>query len=347
MTSVSTESAAKPLLSPQQRWQTWRARLPQWTPAQRRLALIGGVLVIFLFCLFLLPYLLPLSGPKPVDPHQLADPNGHFVEINGIEVYYTHSPGEGMPVVLIHGQMGSTHTWQATIPALQEAGFDVYAIDLAGAGLSQKGLALDYSHPAQAELILAWMAALDIERAHLVAHAFGGNIAMTIALNHPERVEKLALAAPTFFYEGGGTQVPPFLFDLPFVERWARVFLQLVWPDAIGEQLRSAAKLDEAITDALIEDYSRALYTQDWDLSLIGLVRDYSDNALPKALSELRAPLLLVWGSRDGWAAPNSLDSVEDEFADLTRVEFAEVGHLPMHEVPDDFNAALIRFLQN
>lgn len=333
--------------SPQEQWQTFsNTKLPKLTRRQKWGGTAGVFVVFLVFVVFVLPYILPLTGPNALALGQLADPDGAFVEVNDQQLYFVHLAGDGETVLLLHGQGGSTLTWRETMPALQTAGYDVYALDLPGMGLSQKGLELDYSHPAIVETIIAFMESQGIEKADLVAHAFSGNIATQLVLSHPDRVNKLILIAPTLFYTPTA-EVPRFLFDMGFLKRWSRVMLQLVLPEAVGEQLRSATKKDEVVTDQLIADYSRILHTQDWDLSVLGMLRDSSHNALTGPIQNIQVPVLLMWGMGDGWATPNAADGMLRDFPDARLVKFEGVGHLPMHEVPADFNAALIQFLDN
>jgi pimeloyl-ACP methyl ester carboxylesterase len=222
----------------------------------------------------------------------------------------------------------------------------VYAIDLMGSGLSEKSWDIDYSHPAQMERLIAFMDAQNIQQSHLVAHAFGGNLATMIALSYPERVKTLVLVAPTLFF-GSTAQIPALVFDLPFLKRWTRVLIQLVLPDAVAEQLRSAVKEDDVVTSELVEDYSRGLSIEGWDEAAMGMARDFHKNALTISLTELQNPVLFMWGAEDGWASSSLIEDIQDELYSMERIDFEGVGHLPMHEVPEDFNAGLIEFLEN
>lgn len=336
-----------PSLTPQQRWQVFRQQhIPHWS--RRQCWVVFGLIVVlvFFFIALILPFLLPLAGPKAVAPSTLIDPNGAFVTLEGKSVYYVHYPADGETVILIHGLGGATVSWQATAPALQENGFDVYALDLLGAGLSEKGLDLDYSHPSQVSMIIQFMDTQGISEANFVSHAFGGNIVLMVAQNYPERVDHLVMVAPTVFTEAT-PQVSPFILDLPFVKRWTQVVMHFVVHEAVGEQLRSATKRDEVVTGQLIEDYGRVLYTADWDLAAIGMLRDSHLNTLPAPLQSIEQPVLLIWGTDDGWAPPENANGLLEKIPNATLIEFEGVGHLPMHEVPDAFNTALINFLDN
>jgi pimeloyl-ACP methyl ester carboxylesterase len=340
-------------MTPQQRWQDYRTRLPQLTRRQKW-GLVGASLGILMsLVVFVVPFALSLVGPDPQDPGSLADPNGLFWQMDDVTVYYVHWPAQTFetenkaPVVLLlHGQAGSSLTWRETGPALQKAGFDVYAVDLLGLGLSSKDYALDFSYPAQVEMLLRWMDALGIEQAHVVTHAFSANIAARLAQQHPERIQQLAFVAPTLFTEPSPT-LPRWLFDLPFLKRWMRVSLHWVVAEAIGEQLRSATKRDEVVTDQLIADYGRVLRTADWDLAVWGMLRDSHKNALSQPLADISQPVLLLWGAEDGWATPDHAPGLLEQLPNSCLVTFDGVGHLPMHETPAEFSASLITFFRN
>ena len=305
------------------------------------------VVALVVFVLLMVPYLLPLGGPPIVAPETLADDNGAFAEVDGETVYFVHAPGGARgAVLLIHGFGGSTVTWQQTVPALAEAGYDVYAVDLPGFGLSQKGWDTDYRHAAQARRVIGLMGQLGIDRAAVVGHSMGGSVAAHLALAAPERVNQLVLVdAAILSSDSGRFSVPNFVLDVPVVRRWAQFGLRRGIDSLFTDLLRDAAYQDGAITPALEDGYRRALHTPGWDTGLLGILRDAKDNDLPAPVSDIRIPTLILWGAEDTWVAPEDGARLESLIAGGQRVEFPAVGHLPMHEAPEDFNAALLGFL--
>ncbi|PJF43228.1 MAG: hypothetical protein CUN55_09160 [Phototrophicales bacterium] len=333
-------------LSPQQRWRNLQAKyIPTLTKRQQKLFVALSVILVLAFVLFVLPFLLPLAGPKPQSPQSLADDNGAFIEVEDTTIYYQHAKGNGPVVLLIHGQAGSTLTWRETLPSLHSAGYDVYALDLPGLGLSEKGLHINYSHGALAETVARFMEVMDISKAHIVAHAFSSNIAVILAQRYPTYVRSLVLVAPTIITTPT-TQIPSTLLEMPFLERWIRVLIRWVLPEAVGEQLRSATKNDDVVDDELIADYSRVMKTEGWEFTALGMIRDSHLNAIDAPLETLNIPAAVVWGTQDGWAPPTDgywiVEALSAEYYPLEGI-----GHLPMHEAVADFNAILMAFFDN
>lgn len=299
------------------------------------------------FGLIVLPYLLPLGGPEAVPPARLADPGGEFITLHDETLYVDHVPGSGEPVILVHGFGGSTVSWWQVIPALAEAGYDVYAVDLLGFGLSEKGWDHDYSHPAQAERLVALMDHWGLETATLVGHSMGGNVVAHVALAYPERVDRLVLVSAAIYGSSENMlPVPASLLDLPPARRWAQVILRGALNSMAGDLLASAANDESVIPPEILAGYERALRTPGWDTGLLAMTRDADRNGLPAPVNELRMPVLILWGQQDSWVSPEDGVRLEQEIPGAERLEFAGVGHLPMHETPDAFNAGLLEFLQ-
>lgn len=125
-------------------------------------------------------------GDLPPEP----EPTGTFAELDGRRIHLQEQAGEGTPVVLLHGLPGTAADFDAVLERLP--GRHTIAIDRPGYGHSDGGY-----HPLDEQLatIEALLDARGIDRAILVGHSYGGALALAFAARHPERVERLVLAA--------------------------------------------------------------------------------------------------------------------------------------------------------
>jgi pimeloyl-ACP methyl ester carboxylesterase len=114
------------------------------------------------------------------------------IRLHGHPVSY-YETGSGPVVLLVHGITSSADAWRNVTPALAED-YTVVAPDLLGHGGSAKPRG-DYSLGAYASGLRDLMAALGHERATVVGHSMGGGIAMQLAYQFPERVERMALVS--------------------------------------------------------------------------------------------------------------------------------------------------------
>jgi pimeloyl-ACP methyl ester carboxylesterase len=127
-----------------------------------------------------------------------------FIAVRDINIYYEeHGSREDPPLVVAHGLMGSIAISQrfAERPdALAAKGLHVFAYDARGHGRSgYTTRRSDYRWDALAEDMLAFMRAVGIERASIYGGSMGAGTALTLALAHPDAVEKLILMAPPPF----------------------------------------------------------------------------------------------------------------------------------------------------
>lgn len=124
-------------------------------------------------------------------------PDLQTIETNGIRLRVALA-GAGPLVVLIHGFPEGWYSWRHQIPALADAGYRVAAPDVRGYGGSDKPAPIEaYSLKTIAADISGLIGALGAERAAVVGHDWGGPIAYSTALLHPERVRAVAgLSAP-------------------------------------------------------------------------------------------------------------------------------------------------------
>ncbi len=119
------------------------------------------------------------------------------IQANGLNFHYQQA-GEGPDVLLIHGVTGDLSIWfLCQAMGVLARSFRVTAYDLRGHGYSDVPPS-GYTSADQAGDTLAIMDALEIERAMLVGHSFGGVIAMHAAALHPDRIEAVVLSDPSF-----------------------------------------------------------------------------------------------------------------------------------------------------
>ena len=132
-----------------------------------------------------------MSGNTPGD-------DGAWLTIAGLRYFYraigTENPGT-LPVVLIHGLGVSSDYWARLVPILA-ARRRVYALDLPGFGRTEDPPAI-WNGAVMAGAVAAWMDALGLRQAHVLAHSQGAQIAVELASHRPELVASLVLAGAT------------------------------------------------------------------------------------------------------------------------------------------------------
>lgn len=115
------------------------------------------------------------------------DDKGRYAEVNGLKMYY-EIHGTGRPLVLLHGAFG----WAVVYPTLAK-NRQVIAIELQGHGhTSDIGRPLTYEQ--MADDTAALLRHLKIEQADFFGYSMGGNVALAVAIRHPQLVRKLVTA---------------------------------------------------------------------------------------------------------------------------------------------------------
>lgn len=128
---------------------------------------------------------------------------------------YGKTAGEGPLVLGLHGwsQRNGWHTWKPLMEPLAQAGYRVVSVDMPGWGQSPALAAGKVSGDEAVRVVLALLDGLEAEKATLMGKSWGGGVALQVALDHPQRVERLILTAPAFrdFSRLGQLQAPVLL----------------------------------------------------------------------------------------------------------------------------------------
>lgn len=303
-------------------------------------------------------------------PQDLADPDGRFLDIDGISIYVQIQGQSDQPaVVLIHGFGGSSFTWRNSLPALADAGYYAVALDLPPFGLSDKSPDLDYSRSALADLVVKVMDYLEIDQAVIVGHSMGGGVTAYFGAQHPERVKGLVFVDGGVFEAmpqpsatateeaseqrtGGLSDLSGFMENIdpssPLAAALVRTFLT---PKRFTDILESAYGRKDVITDEVITGYQRPLLLEDWPQGLLAFSAAEEKN--PITLDELSAaveknniPVLIIWGGSDRWVSIELAKVMKTALKGASLITYEGVGHLPMEEETKQFNTDLVDFLK-
>lgn len=278
----------------------------------------------------------------PMAPLQHRTLHGHDV------AYRLEGSGEEV-LVLIHGMAGSSRTWRDCIPKLAER-YTILAPDLLGHGRSDKPSG-DYSLGAHASLVRDLLSSLHIDRATIVGQSLGGGVAMQFAYQHPEVCERLVLVN-----SGGlGRDVSWILrlLTLPGAELLLPVFVPGFvrdhgnnvsrWLHAKGVRPPRVAEMWSAYA-SLAESENRQAFLR--TLRSVVDAGGQTVSARDRLYLAAAMPTLIVWGDNDP-IIPMSHGVEAHEVMPGSRLEIFEgVGHFPHVEVPDEFVAVLIDFIE-
>lgn len=259
--------------------------------------------------------------------------HSHFVNVENARLHYQEFGDRTHPtLVLIHGFTASLFVWHKVAPLLADAGFHVVAVDLVGFGYSEKPRWFDYSIPSQAHMVSRFMNTLGIGRATLVGSSYGGAVAMNIALDHPEYVEKLVLIGTVCNDEvlshpilrlasirGVGEVITPFLVDS---RRMMRRRMR-------GTLSRSNHDL---ITDERISNTLRPLTAADGHHSVLATSRAWSACRLEDDAYLISQPTLIIWGEEDTAIGIHNGYKLHDSILHSRFVILKNCGHVPAEE---------------
>jgi pimeloyl-ACP methyl ester carboxylesterase len=270
------------------------------------------------------------------------------IRLHGHPVSYREA-GSGPVVLLVHGITSSSGAWVDVLPALAEH-HTVVAPDLLGHGGSAKPRG-DYSLGAYASGLRDLLAALGHDRATVVGHSMGGGIAMQLAYQFPERVERLALVS-----SGGlGREVGIVLraATLPGANVVLPLITRRVPRDAllgVGHVLRHLGLRTRADVrgtafglTSLSDDEARRAFVHTARSILDASGQRVS--ALDRLYLADGMPTLIIWGTRDPMIPVEHGLAASDAIPHSRLELFAGAGHYPFNEDPERFVAVLRDFM--
>ncbi|MBM4236453.1 MAG: alpha/beta hydrolase [Firmicutes bacterium] len=309
----------------------------------RGLKLIGLVVIGLLIILSIIPYLLPLQELPGKEFEPLYDSSA-VLAVEGVKLHYRQWAEDGAEgVFLVHGFSGSTFSWRYTAPALAEEGYRVIAVDLPGFGLSERNLNFSPTADHRAELLWSLLESLDSGSDwHLVGHSMGGGVVAAMALQRPDQVQSVTLAAGAIPAAGRGRS--SWIFHYPPLGRAVRHLATRVLLSEENVERALASAYGRAPTKDEFEGYYRPLLIKDSDAALVEMLKTRERDLLSD-LADLQTPVLLIWGEEDEWVRLEEGYKLNSLLKRAELVVLEGEGHCPMETAPLEFNSSLLRFL--
>ena len=243
-----------------------------------------------------------------------------------LAIYY-EAHGDGPAVLLTHSFAATGRMWTPQILML-ESNFRVVVWDMRGHGRTDSPIDPEsYSEDAALEDMVAILDVLGIQQAIVGGHSLGGYLSLAFHAKFPDRVAALLLSGTGPGYRKAGPR-----------EEWnARV--NMIADDVetgglAGMTVRSSEvdRTDHKSADGLVKA-ARGMLTQ-------------RDGSVMESLATIAVPTWISVGSNDlGFL--KSTEYLEAKIPGSVRTVFEGAGHSPSYEVPDEFNAALVSFLDS
>jgi len=272
-----------------------------------------------------------------------ADPR--YLRVGNLRISYTDA-GEGPAVLLLHGLGHSTHGWRKVVEPLAAAGYRVMAVDLPGFGWSDKPGG--YSLEGYVEFVRDWFDLHCIERATVIGNSMGGAITAAVAGLMPERVSAAVLVDPGGFGRDvswalrlAGLRVVRSALNLRLTPWRVRRALRFVYADTAlieDDEVERIIEISElpGSREAFVEIAHKVI-------GLRGLRPGLGLGDIPH---DITAPTLIVWGRQDRIIPLSHAQLAQQAIPDAELVVFDHCGHCPQLEVPEQFSAAVLDFLQ-
>jgi len=253
----------------------------------------------------------------PLPPAMPAAIDHGIVDSAGAHIYYArYGAVKSPPVILLHGGLGNSDHWAFELPALVDK-LGVIVIDSRGQGRSTRTKTAP-SYDAMADDVLAVMDHLSIDRASFVGWSDGGEIALKLAISHPDRVEKLFVFGTN--YDANGSKPRGNGRSATF-----NGYAQKCRTDY--ERLSPTPRQFDAVVDWLLPVWRNPM----------GFTKDQ--------LRTIKAPTIVADGDHDEVIVLDQVEEMAKLIPNAKLIVFKDTSHFALWQDPDDFARVLVDFL--
>jgi len=237
---------------------------------------------------------------------------------------YQESDGGQDILLLLHGLFGATGNFQA----IQKKFSDTYNVvtpilPIMSMPLKELGLG------GLVKYVESFIDHKGYKKVHIIGNSLGGHIAQLFALANPTKVKSITLTGSSGLFENAMGSSFPKRGDYEFIKKKAQ--------STFYDPLTATKEIVDEVFNT-VNDRSKAI-------RVVITAKSAVRNNLEKKISQIIAPVLLVWGKQD-IITPAWVGEKFHELLPNSRLEFIDkCGHAPMMERPKEFNKILESFL--
>ena len=245
-------------------------------------------------------------------------------------------------MVYLHGSgpgASGYSNFKGNYPSLVAAGYRCIIPDLIGYGFSDKPTDVDHPLSFFVECIRQTLDCAGVERCTLIGNSLGGAVALGLALDDPQRVEKLVLMAP-----GGLSELPEYQ-AMPGMQKVFKVFGsgEPVTPAVMKDLFATGLMYDpKYATDELVAERMQIMQIMNGHV-----MATMSVPVLTGRLQEIQCPVLGFWGLEEKMMPENGIMALARNIKHLRLILVSECGHWVMVEHEDMFNRACLDCISN
>ena len=267
-----------------------------------------------------------------------------FLSVAGMNIHYRDEgpKSDKEPIVLIHGTSASLHTWDGWVEVLKEQR-RVIRFDLPAFGLTGPDPQNNYSIERYAEVVIAVLDALKIDKSVLAGNSLGGYIAWATAVFHPDRVSKLVLVdASGYPYD---PESVPLAFKLSQNPLASRLLKNVLPKSMVEKSVKNVYGNPDLVTDELVNRYYELSLREGNRSALKARFEQTLPGALMDKIGTINVPTLLIWGRKDKLIPLKFGKRFKQEIMNSQLIVFDDLGHVPHEENPQKTVLAVLNFL--
>lgn len=248
----------------------------------------------------------------------------HNVKTEG-EFKYIEA-GEGKPIILIHGLMGTIEDFSGAAEYFSTKGYHVLVPELPIYTLP----IIKTNIKNLAKYVKNFMEYKKIPNATLVGNSLGGHISLYITKNFPELVNNLVLTGSSGLYENAMGDTYPKRGDYEYIKTKA----EAVFYDP------------KVATKEMVDELFKAVNDRNCVIRILALAKSAIRHNMSKDLPDMKLPTCLVWGKQDEVTPPEVAEDFNKLMPNSELFWVDKCGHAPMMEHPDLFNEIVEAWFQ-